>query len=1587
MYDLKSLKKFAVSFAVILLISQSVWAATWYVDTTADNDPFTCVSGDMIEDGNCTFRDALNQAGNGDSIEFLNMYTINNTGGTYNVTEDSIMINTGSSDITFDGAGAPVDGFDISGNNVSVNNITVTNGFNNGVVVSGDSVSLDHLEVTSNTGSGIVIGGNSDVVRNSVINRNTGSGISVNGASNFDLDGNHIGTDEFDSTPLGNGSNGITLTTGAVSGSNVIRNNIITSNTGDGINLYNGTMSGTLEIQGNTIGKPDALSALTGNDKGINVRTNSVNTMDIIIGSDGDGVDTWSERNVISGNNDDGINVKSGNSLTVMNNVIGLDNSSGTTANSNNGEGIDAGIGSIVIGTNNDGVDDSNEGNVISSNLGSGVAIYGNDTSNVSILGNIIGGDSTGIASGLGNTGSAINIGEDSIDNVQIGEAGVSNYEDGSNTIIENGSGIYVSRVNTDATIDIENNYIGVEKPNYSSPAVVGNNLGVGLDEGIKIDLNSGTADVDISRNDIAGHDGNGIEINNGVKNLTIDYNRIGVVFDDYSYGYDRAGGNDGAGIYVNSTDANLASVIIGGSGANRIADNGANGVHIADAGTASPTIDIIDNDFGIAEDNVIDLGNTGDAILIEDGGNITISENTVVNSSSVGVHVTGGETLNMLENTIGNVDHWSLLSAGNSSYGIHINAPTLTSFILGSATFGLGNVISSSGSDGVFVETLASDTSTVNVFGNIIGLCARPSSNMMDSSNLAVCKNGGDGLKIDYGSVTIGGDNGFGVDTMGNIDAANVISNNDENGIFIGDNVTSASILGNIIGMLRAVSEFDISAGNGVGTMGGDGININSSSLANLTIGGVGSVTASSLSNWIVDNGNGGFGNGISINNLANSAVTSIVNNLIGVSWNGNSATFNNDHGLYADFADVHSDIRIGGSAVDEGNIIASNLTAINLENGDISILGNNLGVAADGVTLLFGASGQTVNIVTTKVSSLIFGSASAPNIVNNTDADGLLTKLVTSDNEQAGTLSTDNTWSDIPGTNHYYWARMMTNANPPPALFLANYAPNGPAACADNLDNDSDGLMDLADPGCTDASDDDETDPVVVAACADGVDNDSDGLIDLADPGCTDASDDDETDPASGGGSSGSGGGGSIVAISSYGDSGSGDDGAGDDGSGDDGSGDDGSGDDGSGDDGSGDDGSGDDGSGDDGSGDDGSGDDGSDYEEYIEYVDDVQDVIDASEDLFDDVVAPYVPQYVPSNTGSTDTYDHIYDDYQELVSDDEVDEDLESFLGTLGSDDEEVLGNVEESVRDLVAFRPTSLGSSVRSLGSGSSYLPVDRYTDFVFEDDYARAVTLQDEANASGENRVVFTSFSDLDRNGISDVLELRIERDLDAEAGNGSFSEDIFFGRTNLFGSSVRPDSYNNGLRITSLPLEEAIVGQEAMIWIAGEHINEFFELLVIPEDELDAYLNRHDEDSEYDDSERIVADGYLDDAMRAAVDIEFEEEIQYYIIVRNENERGSMIEVRVDFELNDEVTELEINEDNLVTGYVEPGTLVFVTWHSVVMNSVVLADAGEGYFEIEAPLDLDDGDHTVTVYNYKPANKSFGGLMSRLFKK
>jgi hypothetical protein len=69
-------------------------------------------------------------------------------------------------------------------------------------------------------------------------------------------------------------------------------------------------------------------------------------------------------------------------------------------------------------------------------------------------------------------------------------------------------------------------------------------------------------------------------------------------------------------------------------------------------------------------------------------------------------------------------------------------------------------------------------------------------------------------------------------------------------------------------------------------------------------------------------------------------------------------------------------------------------------------------------------------------------------------------------------------------------------------------------PPKCSDGADNDGDGLTDSADPGCGPGAPGNEIDPV--RACNNGLDDDGDRLLDSFDPGCENSLDNDEYNPA---------------------------------------------------------------------------------------------------------------------------------------------------------------------------------------------------------------------------------------------------------------------------------------------------------------------------------------------------------------------------------------------------------------------------------------------------------------------------------------
>ena len=209
------------------------------------------------------------------------------------------------------------------------------------------------------------------------INGYSQSGASANTAT-FPSALNGTLTISLKGTSAGSTVSGLTI----ASSSNVIKGLVVKSFGKFGIYI---TAAGTSnKIQGCYLGVES-----TGETKAANTNANIyVAGSSNIIGTDGDGSDDASERNLISGSAANGITLAS-NSNRVSGNFIGTDKD-GDTDLGNTAYGIAITLDSNTIGTNSDGTSDSVEGNVIAGNDSYGIYLYTTADGNV-IAGNTIG--------------------------------------------------------------------------------------------------------------------------------------------------------------------------------------------------------------------------------------------------------------------------------------------------------------------------------------------------------------------------------------------------------------------------------------------------------------------------------------------------------------------------------------------------------------------------------------------------------------------------------------------------------------------------------------------------------------------------------------------------------------------------------------------------------------------------------------------------------------------------------------------------------------------------------------------------------------------------------------------------------------------------------------------------------------------------------------------------------------------------------------------------------------------------------------------------------------------------------------------
>jgi hypothetical protein len=255
-------------------------------------------------------------------------------------------------------------------------------------------------EALGNGGNGVAIstGANNNTVgaagAGNVISGNAVDGILItdNGTTANQVLANLIGTSADGSHPLGNGFAGVLIRNGA--SKNMVgakgARNVISGNTSFGVDIYGGGTTGN-QVLANFIGTTADGSHALGNFYGVIIAIGaSANT----IGAAGTG-------NVISGNSQDGILLT--DSGTTGNQVLA--NLIGTTADA--GHPLGNGVNGVFIeaGASNNAIGGVGAGNLIAFNQSAGVVIVGNSATGDTISQNAI----------LGNGGLGIDLGGDGV--------------------------------------------------------------------------------------------------------------------------------------------------------------------------------------------------------------------------------------------------------------------------------------------------------------------------------------------------------------------------------------------------------------------------------------------------------------------------------------------------------------------------------------------------------------------------------------------------------------------------------------------------------------------------------------------------------------------------------------------------------------------------------------------------------------------------------------------------------------------------------------------------------------------------------------------------------------------------------------------------------------------------------------------------------------------------------------------------------------------------------------------------------------------------------------------------------------------
>ncbi len=842
------------------------------------------------------------------------------------------------------------------------------------------------------------IGGTEAGAGNVISGNITGlAGVVLTGVSTSEnkLEGNYIGADATGSNPLPNtigvvvnlGASNNTIggtETGAENTISFNGNGVVISNTptvGNNVegNLISGNTTYGVKIaaasSGNTIGgsQPQARNLITKNGiagvivsdvgtvgnhvEGNTIQSNVGDGVEVVQGASSNAVggSETGAGNIISGNTGNGV-VISGplvagigtNANSVEGNLIGT-TFLGTSALPNGGDGV---LIEYQAFNNTIGGTETGAGNVISGNTLDGIAITGAGTTGNVIEANYVGTDYTGQLA-LGNQGYGISLTYGAANNTIGGTDSTAR-----NIISANASGgVLLSNGGTSTNV-VEGNFIGTD---VTGEFALGNSYcGVYVSWGASGNTIGGTASG--TGNVISANSLDGIDlINSGTSGNVVQGNLIGT---------DKAGtkalGNKNAGIgVINGASGNTIGGTATGAG-NTLSGNINDGINIYGSGASGNLVQ--GNLIGTDPTGTIALGNGVHGVLIYSGatnntvgGTSASARNVISANGSIAVSIhDAGTSGNIIEGNDIGTDITGANALGNKSDGVLIAAATNN--VIGGTAAGAGNVISANTADGVHIY--GTGTSGNLVEGNFIGT---------DATGTKALGNQSHGIAI----VASATNNTIGGTVAG---AANVISANTGNGVFISDSGTSANLVqGNDIGT-------DITGTHALGNQG-DGVLITSSATNN-TIGGTSSQALNVISGNAV--------NGVLISGSGTST-NLIEGNVIGTDVTGTKALANQSNGVSITSAATNN--TVGGSTSAARNIISGNTAngVLITDTGTNSntVEGNFIGTDVTG-SLALGNQSAGITITSAAKNNLIGGTASgtanvlSANVVNGVVISG---------------------------------------------------------------------------------------------------------------------------------------------------------------------------------------------------------------------------------------------------------------------------------------------------------------------------------------------------------------------------------------------------------------------------------------------------------------------------------------------------------------------------------------------------------------------------------------------------------------------